>query len=339
MVNTLGGSWVWSLTQRCCWGFILLLSPFESNGWGFLAHRYINESAVYLLPDPLRSVFLPRVAQLREQAVAADRRRAWDKEEGPRHFLDLDRWKDSVHLPESWAEAVSCYGEDSLRAHGILPWHIERTYKRLVGAFQTKDLNSVLRIAGDLGHYLGDAHVPLHLCSNYNGQFTKQHGIHALLETRIPEYFMKGMALPLRRPRWISSVRSRIWEVVHESAAPLDRVFACEKDCRARVPADLQTAPVVQGNRLQRKESMAFVGCYHDCLGGLMTDRLAQAICNLADFWFSAWVEAGQPHWTEPQPVGPEPQPVGPEPPSLRTAETATPTQTPASHWSDCAED
>jgi hypothetical protein len=38
-----------------------------------------------------------------------------------------------------------------------------------------------------LGHYIGDAHVPLHTTSNYNGQKTNQHGIHGLWESRIPE--------------------------------------------------------------------------------------------------------------------------------------------------------
>ena len=52
------------------------------------------------------------------------------------------------------------------------------------------NLEDVLRTAADLGHYLADAHVPLHTTGNYNGQRTNQTGIHALWETHNVEHLM-----------------------------------------------------------------------------------------------------------------------------------------------------
>lgn len=42
--------------------------------------------------------------------------------------------------------------------------------------------DEILFLAGDLGHYLGDAQMPLHTSLNHNGQLTGQTGIHAFFE-------------------------------------------------------------------------------------------------------------------------------------------------------------
>ena len=44
-------------------------------------------------------------------------------------------------------------------------------------------------LRADLGHYLADAHVPLHT-GNYSSQRTNQTGIHALWETHNVEHLM-----------------------------------------------------------------------------------------------------------------------------------------------------
>lgn len=262
-----------------------------------MAHRYINESALYLLPQPLLGYMLPYKVMLRDRAVSADQRRAWDPQEAARHFMDLDRWGDSVFycMPRDWNQAILCYREDSLRAHGILPWHTVKVYRLLVHAFAQGDAQSVIRYAADLGHYLADAHVPLHLCSNYNGQYSGQYGIHALLESRIPEYFIGNMLVSMNRPQWIPDVQSAVWEIIRESSSPLPRVFDCERQCRSKVPVHLQYTPTRTGQRLARKESHEFVQCYDICLGGLMGQRLSASVWALASWWWSAWIEAGQP--------------------------------------------
>ena len=50
-------------------------------------------------------------------------------------------------------------------------------------------LQRILRISAEIGHYIGDAHVPLHTTENYNGQLSGQEGIHAFWESRLPEMF------------------------------------------------------------------------------------------------------------------------------------------------------
>jgi hypothetical protein len=59
----------------------------------------------------------------------------------------------------------------------------------LVDAFKARNFELILRQSAELGHYIADAHVPLHTTSNYNGQLTNQLGLHAFWESRIPELF------------------------------------------------------------------------------------------------------------------------------------------------------
>ncbi|MEY5052094.1 MAG: hypothetical protein RIS78_647, partial [Bacteroidota bacterium] len=66
-----------------CWVFIAVIlgaccQGFDAYSWGFAAHRYINESAVYALPSPLREFFEYHRSVLKDRAVSADQRRAWD---------------------------------------------------------------------------------------------------------------------------------------------------------------------------------------------------------------------------------------------------------------------
>ncbi|MFM7699293.1 MAG: hypothetical protein ACKO7V_00710, partial [Bacteroidota bacterium] len=139
-----------------CLGLCFISNPGIARAWGFMAHRYINESAVYLFPQPLLGYMLPYKDELRDRAVAADQRRAWDPQEAARHFIDLDQWGDSVFhcMPMNWTDAIRCYHEDSLREHGVLPWHTVTVYRHLVNAFAKGDAGAVCRQAADLGHYL-----------------------------------------------------------------------------------------------------------------------------------------------------------------------------------------
>ena len=38
---------------------------------------------------------------------------------------------------------------------------------KLTKAFQNKDIERILKYSAEIGHYIGDAHVPLHTTENY----------------------------------------------------------------------------------------------------------------------------------------------------------------------------
>jgi hypothetical protein len=142
------------------------------SSWGFFAHRKINQLAVFTLPPAMSGFYKKNIEYISESAVNPDRRRYAIPEEAPRHYIDLDDYGDSAiyKLPRYWSDAVKQFGEDSLNAHGIVPWHINRVYYQLKDAFFIKDPDRILRLSADLGHYIADAHVPLHTTKNYDGQ-------------------------------------------------------------------------------------------------------------------------------------------------------------------------
>src|ERR1700712_473466 len=133
---------------------------------GFYAHQKINYYAVFLLPPEMMVLYKPNIIFLSEHAVDPDKRRYMLKVEGSRHYIDIDRYgKLPFHeLPRNWNEAVARFGEDSVRANGIVPWWIQIMLQRLTKAFKDKDEMRILKLSAEIGHYIADSHVPLHAC-------------------------------------------------------------------------------------------------------------------------------------------------------------------------------
>jgi hypothetical protein len=59
-----------------------------------------------------------------------------------------------------------------------LKWNVTMAYPRYDGKIDTsiqgKRKSEILFIAADLGHYIADAHMPLHTSDNHDGQLTDQ---------------------------------------------------------------------------------------------------------------------------------------------------------------------
>jgi len=282
-------------------GVLLLLLPTLVGAWGFWAHRQINRVAVFTLPDEMFPFFRHHVEYLTKHATDPDSRRSVDAEEAPRHYIDLDHYGtypfDS--LPRSWNDAVARYTEDTLKAYGIVPWNIQSVYYRLVKAFQQKDKERILKLCADLGHYVADAHVPLHATINYNGQFTNQHGIHSLLESRCPELFHPTYDFVVGRAPLFANPLKRIWEVVLESAAAVDTVLSAEWRVRGRIDEADWHVYEERNGRKSKMYSEKYALAYHAELNGLVERRMRQSILAVGSFWFSAWVDAGQPLLSE----------------------------------------
>src|ERR1041385_1059729 len=128
--------------------FCLFMLLFCSS-WGFFAHKKINRLAVFTLPVEMVSFYKKNIRYIEESAVNPDRRRYIAPDEAPRHYIDLDRYGDSAvfKLPRYWKQAVEKYGEDSLQAHGILPWNIQRVYLQLKEAFFVRDPEKILKLS------------------------------------------------------------------------------------------------------------------------------------------------------------------------------------------------
>ena len=280
------------------WGGWLLLCPVATHAWGFFAHERINGLAVHLLPPGLQGLFRGQAAYLIRHATDPDKRRYALKEEGPRHYIDLDRYGlypfDS--LPRKWELAVKRYSEDSLQQHGIVPWWLEVMTGRLIKSFRERNIPRILQNAAEIGHYLSDAHVPLHACSNHNGQFSDQRGIHGLWESRIPELLADTKwDFWIGRAAFIEDPSSYYWSRILESSLASDSVLRIEKELNDRTDPAEKYAYEERKGKLVRQYAAGYTRRYDSLLQGMVERRMRLSIHTVASIWYTCWVLAGQP--------------------------------------------
>ena len=277
---------------------LLLLLPQRPQAWGFFGHRLLNRLAVFTLPPEMMGFYKTNIEYLTTNATRPDSRRAVVPGEAARHFLDVDVYGDSAlaRLPRSYADAVAKFGEDSLMRHGIVPWQVVRMKGQLTEAFKQRDADRILSLSADMGHYIADACVPLHTTHNYNGQLTGQRGIHGLWESRLPEIlaanydFFTGPAPYLERPS------ETIWATVARSNTAVDSVLRFERELTAKMPDDKKYGFEERGNAgAVRVYSREFSREYHQRLTGQVERQMRLAQRLIGAFWYTCWVDAGQP--------------------------------------------
>ncbi|MEY3084436.1 MAG: hypothetical protein RL037_616 [Bacteroidota bacterium] len=248
-----------------------------------------------------------------EHAVDPDKRRYAVEGEAQCHYIDLDHYYKPGEnpfdlMPRKWKDAVAKFSEDTLQAYGIVPWHITVMKLRLQKAFESKNIDLILKYSADIGHYIADAHVPLHTTENYNGQFTGQRGIHGLWESRLVEINAENYDYFVGKAGYVKSVLDFTWEAVEESHLALDSVLKMERELTAEFPSDRKYAFEQRGNTTIQTYSKEFCDAYHNNMNGMVERRLRSAIIAVGSIWYTAWVDAGQPDLRSLQNKPPSPE-------------------------------
>ncbi len=274
-----------------CIGIQLLFS-----NWGFFGHQRINRLSVFILPPEMIGFYKANIQYITEAAVNPDKRRYAFVEEAPRHYIDLDHYGDSalLNMPRYWEEAVGKYTEDTLKAYGIVPWHINRMYYSLRDAFMIRDPAHILKLSAELGHYIADAHVPLHTTENYNGQLTGQEGIHGFWESRLPELYSDDFNFFVGKAEYISNPQLAAWKAVESSHRAVDSVLSEEKKLSLRM-GDKKYSYETKGRQTVKVYSQTFSKAYFLLMHGMVERQMRASIKLIGDLWFSAWIDAGQP--------------------------------------------
>ena len=278
--------------------FLFLVLAKDCFCWGFYAHRKINYFAVFLLPPEMMVLYKPQIDFLSEHAVDPDKRRYAILEEGPRHYIDIDHYGSYPYdaLPRKWNDAVAKYSEDTLNAYGIVPWWLQTMLYKLTDAFKEKNQAQILKYSAEIGHYIADSHVPLHATKNHNGQLTDQKGIHGFWESRIPELLAeKEWDFFIGKAEYIKTPSDFIWKRVLESGAAADTVLKYELELTQQFPGDQKYSFEDRNGITIRQYSSAFSKAYDGKLKGMIERRMRQSVYAVASFWYTAWVNAGQP--------------------------------------------
>ena len=176
-----------------------------------------------------------------------------------------------------------------------LPWRTEEMFGNLQRAFQDYGRRGafgqidIIHFSAWLGHYVSDALQPFHGVINYDGQLTKQTGVHARFESLLVERYKSQLMLS---PKALPPIR-----------APRDFIFE-------RLIEDTRLAPVILKADLDAIGSRdvyddEYFDAFFRATRPVLEQRLSDSIAAVAAVIAGAWEAAGRP----PVPVPPPPQP------------------------------
>ena len=269
---------------------VLLLVPAPAFAWGAAAHRYITRRAIDLLPPEIKPFFVHYRDELVLRSNDPDEWRvAGFDEEPPNHQIDfgVDDYGPYpfTALPREYGAAIEKFGTATLKRHGLLPWRTTEEYgslRRTMESFKRDQLfansNTVL-FAAALAHYLQDAHQPFHTSNNFDGQLTRQNGVHARFETALFERFESRMTINPAPPVPVSNARDFIFEVVLASYRLVPQILQADAEAIAGKDA--------YDNDYFEK--------FFTKVQPLLQKQLAGAITATASAIVGAWDQAGKP--------------------------------------------
>jgi hypothetical protein len=276
------------------------LVPTPAFAWGAVAHRYIMRRAIELLPPEIKPFFEHNRDELVLRVNDPDLWRVVGfEDEPPNHQIDfgVDDYGPYpfVALPRAYDAAVEKFGVAVVRRHGLLPWRTMEEFgnlRRMFQGFARNQLyvggNTVL-FASTLAHYLQDAHQPLHVHNNYDGQLSGQNGLHSRFESELFERFEARMTIAPAPVRLINNIRDFIFDTALSSFQLVPEIL--DADRRA-----IGSGDTYDDEYFER---------FFMNIRPVIERQLAGAITATASAIVSAWTEAGKPVLTlaPPRPI------------------------------------
>ena len=267
---------------------VCLLEAAAAHAWGLKSHRFVNETAIELLPEPLRGYYRKHHESLSDAAVAPDvllRKRDGERE-AVRHYLNLELYGEGAPLLAelSRSEAERRFGRDKVRKAGLVPWVIVDHANGIERAMRRGDWSAAIKTSGFGGHYVADATMPLHSTIHFDGQKTDAGpGLHEALEHDVVDGNLEEIGRAVRsnlRPadgkRFTQRRALGIVLDVHADVAPLLAAHV-EASGAGRVGSEAYEKVLARKSR------------------AILERRLGDAVSAVASLWLSAWEAAGRP--------------------------------------------
>lgn len=262
--------------------FILALISFFFIGWGSVGHRIINRSTTLSFPSQL-NFLLFWADSLAAHASDADIRKGLDPNEEVKHYIDIDNYPDFIstgRIKHNFDSLVMQYGYTFVMDQGILPWAIMKTVDSLQAAFAQGNWQKAMLLAADLGHYVGDCHMPLHLTRNYNGQYTGQSGVHSRYESSMINIYQSQINYTGDTISYISDLSEFVFQMVYSNYNYVDSVLQ----------ADLTAKNYAGGNY-----NNSYYQKLWELTKGFTIKLFKSASYKHACLIFTAWKNAGEP--------------------------------------------
>ena len=251
-------------------------------GWGNVGHRIIN-TRTNLSVTPSMSFWGSWSDSLAAHGSDADYRRSSDPTEEPKHYIDIDNYPEFISngfISQSFDSLVQQLGYSFVMDQGILPWAIMNTIDSLQTAFQNNQFHKAMLLAADLGHYVGDMHMPLHLTRNYNGQYTGQTGIHSRFESNMISTYNGQIVYSGDSLIYIENISDFVFNTLYNNYQYVDSVLKADSLAKA-----------FAGNT----NSTAYYSKMWEVSKGFTTNLFKSASHKLTCLIYSAWINAGSP--------------------------------------------
>ena len=253
------------------------------SSWGSKGHKKISQNFAACLPAQMTFLKPTWTNFVMNHAIDADSRKGQDPDESPRHYIDIDNYPVFVQtgtIPQAYDSVIQQYGYSFVIDQGILPWATIRTFDSLRNCFQRRDWNRSQLFAADLGHYVGDGHMPLHITRNYNGGMTGQTGIHSRYETSLVSRYETQIVYPADSTRYIDNVGGYVFDYLYANYGYVDSLLIADSYAT--------TAAGGTGTDAYYQALWAKTGTFTKLL-------MEHASASLASLVYTAWVQAGSP--------------------------------------------
>jgi hypothetical protein len=272
--------------------FAASLVPADASAWGFVGHRYIMGRAIELLPPGLKTFFDHYRDEIVIRAIDPDLWRNVGWEDDPNHFLDFGVREYGDYpfaaLPRDHDQAVEKFGMATVRRNGTLPWRVQEMFGNLRRAFEGFKRGSlygpsdVVMFSAVLGHYIQDAHQPLHATNNHDGQLTGNTGLHARFERDLIEKFQSRLNVTPAKPVAITNARDCAFDALLASYQAVNGIVRADTDA-------------VKG---KDEYDADYFDKFMAGVQPVLERRLADAITATAGVIIGAWEAAGKPALT-----------------------------------------
>ena len=155
-----------------------------------------------------------------------------------------------------------------------------KTFDSLQTAFQNNQFHKAMLFAADLGHYVGDMSMPLHITRNYNGQYTGQTGVHGRFESNMINTYNSQIIYSGDSLIYINDISDFIFNSLYNNYNYVDSVLKADSLAKA-----------FAGNTT----STAYYSKMWEVSKGFTTKLFKDASHKLTCLIYTAWINAGSP--------------------------------------------
>ncbi len=299
-----------------CLVLIFTLDIKNAGSWGFDAHKKITELAIDIILNLdefegineeklgfIKSFLSENKSLIIERCIEPDMIRNEDKDEQYNHFIDIDRYGKYPFddLPRDKAKAIEKFGFEKVQKNGFLPWRIAEFSDSLAHSISKRDKEKMLKYFSWLAHYVEDAHQPLHVTENYDGQLTNQPGIHSRFETELVNYLLtKGelkfnisdLSAKLKKSAIVKDKMSFSFDIVLDSYKFIGDILNADSFAKSQIPPDKLYRVEKRNGRTRYIYSQEYYSIMADKLKSLVHERMSKSAIKLAVLWLSSAVDS-----------------------------------------------